>query len=197
MDHIVSCVQIGMVRSALLIVMALSTTCDAGAPKPKPEVVTPTPPATPTAPPAAKFTHPHAVARKALITPHTDQASIPKHGIVVHSWGLGGDSMVVIDQDASTMRVVENIMGKDPSDKTRKLDRKRVDELMKVAFAAWHEDPTGDMPSATDIREDLIVVDGDEAFYLSGHPITALLSEQETGRPAAARAMTAIYKAAF
>jgi hypothetical protein len=191
-----------MIRSALLVAMALSTACDAGAPKPepkpkpKPKVATPTPPATPAAPPAPKFTHPHAVPRKALITPNTDQASLPEHGVVVHSWGLSGDSMVVLDQDASTMRVVKNLMSEKPSDKTRKLDKKRVDELMKVALAAWHEDPTGDMPSATDVREDLIVVDGDEAFHLSGYPITSLPGET-TGRPAAARAMTAIYKAAF
>jgi hypothetical protein len=144
------------------------------------------------APPTTR--HAHAIDRRILATPHTDAAVLPQHGVVVHVWGLGGDSLIVIDQDASTMRTVRNLMGKPRTDKKRKLDAKQLAGLMQVSFDAWHEDATGPTPSATDVREDLIVLDGDEVFYLSGYPISTFIDE-DTGRPAAAKAMAAIYRA--
>ncbi len=133
------------------------------------------------------------MARKDLATPHTDPAALPQHGVVVHSWGMGGDELIVVDSDDSTIRVADNLMNKKPSDRTRKLDETKLEALMTFAFAAWHEDPTGPTPEATDIREDLIILDGDEAFYLMGHPISSLGGG--TGRPAAARVMEAMYRA--
>jgi hypothetical protein len=50
------------------------------------------------------------------------------------------------------------------------------------------------MAEATDVREDLYVLDGNDAFYLLGTPIHALA--RPTGRPAAARAVAALYRVA-
>jgi hypothetical protein len=60
---------------------------------------------------------------------------------------------------------------------------------MIAATAAWAETPNGEMPTATDVREDLYVFDDDEAFYLSGHPIGA---NGTKGRPLAAAALNAL-----
>jgi hypothetical protein len=139
--------------------------------------------------------HPNAVARTALVTPDTDPKVLPVHGVVLHTWGLAGDGMIVIDRDAGTLRSVKHLMGEKPSDRTRKLDASALDGVMAAAVDAWHETATGPTPVATDVREDLIVLDGDEAFYVSGHPLSTLGADK-TGRPAAARALAAIYKIA-
>jgi len=86
-------------------------------------------------------------------------------------------------------------MGEKPRDRTRKLDAAALDGVMAAALEAWHETATGPTPVATDVREDLIVLDGDEAFYLVGHPLSTL-SGEKTGRPATARALAAIYRLA-
>jgi len=137
--------------------------------------------------------HPNAVARTALVTPDTDPKVLPVHGVVVHSWGLRGDGLTVIDRDAGTLRIADHFMGEKPRDRTRKLDASTLDRIMAAAIEAWHETATGPTPVATDVREDLIVLDGDEAFYLVGHPISTLGADK-TGRPAAARALAAIYR---
>ena len=136
------------------------------------------------------------VPRKSLVTPDTDPAVLPKHGVVVHTWGMAGDTLIVIDRDASTMHVVENVMGKPKKDKTKKLDAKALEKVMTAAVAAMHEAPTGPMPTATDIREDLIILDGDDAFYLTGRPISRLADDEATGRPSAATVMRIVYEAA-
>jgi len=157
--------------------------------------VGPAPAPAPPPSPAPATHHPNGIERKALVTPHTDQSLLPVHGVVVHAWGLRGDSLIAIDSDANTLRKVEHLLGEKPRDRTRKLDKRAVEILMAAALEAWDETATGPTPSATDVREDLIVLDGDEAFYLSGKPIHTLGSEA-TGRPAAARALAAIYRAA-
>jgi hypothetical protein len=129
--------------------------------------------------------HKHSIARDML-----GDTPLPLHGIVVRTWGLSGDSMEVIDRDASTIRIVENLMGKKPSDRTRTLDGKQLAELMDLGMAAWDEEMQGVMHVVPDVREDLYVLDGDEGFYLSGLPITA------AGRPAAAKVVAAVYRAA-
>jgi len=144
--------------------------------------------------PKPVFRNTHAIARKDLVTPHTDPALLPLHGVVAHAWGMNGDTLIAIDSDKSTVHVVSTIMSKKPVDKMFEAKFEKVDAVMKLALMAWHENPTGEMPSATDIREDLIVLDGDEAFYLSGHPISS--HGMETGRPHASEAITAIYKLA-
>ena len=50
------------------------------------------------------------------------------------------------------------------------------------------------MQAATDVREDLFILDGDEAFYVSAHPISA--EAGATGRPAASLLLSAVYRAA-
>jgi hypothetical protein len=151
--------------------------------------------ARPAPPPAPTFRHANAIARKTLTTPHTDAAMLPVHGVVVHRWGLLGELLIVVDRDHSTIRGVENYVGEKPRDRTRPLATATLDRVMAAAVDAWHETATGPTPVATDVREDLIVLDGDEAFYLSGHPISTYVDDERTGRPAAARAMKAIYLA--
>jgi hypothetical protein len=153
------------------------------APSPPP----PAPPAPP-APPPPK--HTHSIARSSLPTADT-KTRLPLHGVVVHSWGLGGDATTVIDADKTTIREVSNLMGKPPRDATFKGDAKQIKQIMELALAAWNEDGSA-MPTATDVREDLYVLDGDEAFFLSGHPIAA---NGKTGRPLAVKAVNAVYRA--
>lgn len=140
----------------------------------------------PPLPPEPTTGHKHSIARNAL----PGDTPMPLHGLVVHSWGLAGDSMEVIDRDAGTLRVVANLMGKQPSDRTTKLDAKQLGEIMDLGMAAWDEEMQSVMHVAPDVREDLYVLDGDEAFYVSGHPITA------DGRPGAAKTVAAVYRAA-
>jgi hypothetical protein len=142
------------------------------------------------------LTHPHGLRRSKLDSLHTfiDVHALPKRGIAVKVGGLDGDSEIIIDADAATLRERDELMSRKHSDTTRKLSAAQLDKLMKLADAAWREEPSGPMSDATDVREDLIVIDGDELFFLSGYPIT--VSEgAKTGRPAASDAMRAIYAA--
>lgn len=148
----------------------------------------------PKQPPAPAFRHPHAVKRAELVTPHTDPSVLPKRGVVVRTWSMGTEITIVIDRETSTLKTVTTEMSQKPSGHTRKLAPAKLDALVKAAEDAWHEDPTGPMAQATDIREDLIVLDDDEAFYLSGSPIHA--SGAPTGRPLASRAIELLYAAA-
>jgi hypothetical protein len=140
----------------------------------------------PPLPAVTSHRHPHALARDKLGTTEP----LPVHGLVVHRWDLTGGQTITIDSDSNTLRVVAS--GKPPV--TRKQASKHVHDLMDLAFAAWHEDAAA-MQAATDVREDLYIVDGDEAFYVSGHPISA--ESGMTGRPAASLLMTAVYRAAL
>jgi hypothetical protein len=140
--------------------------------------------------------HRHAVRIADLNTPDTVTSARPQHGVIVHTWGIATDILIVVDFDSSTVRVKrdEDMLEKPiHDDQTTKLDSAKLTAVQTAAFAAWHEDASGPTPQATDIREDLIVIDGDEGFYLSGYPISASIPEIKTGRPAAAKAMDAIY----
>jgi len=140
--------------------------------------------------------HKHAVRTTELKTPDTDASVRPKHGAIVHTWGIATDILIVIDFDASTVRVKRDEDMRQPpihDDQTQKLTTDQLTTARTAAFAAWHEDATGPTPQATDIREDLIVIDGDEAFYLSGYPITTSIPDELTGRPAAAKTMAVLY----
>ena len=183
-----------MVRWLVLLLVA----CDAGQPAkppPKPEAVAPIPKVQvaavpdPWVVPAATARHRHAVRTADLTKPDLGVA-LPAHGVVVKTWGLGGDSTLILDSDANTIRELASLMGKAPTDHRRMLTPSRVAQIMNVAERAWDEEPNGDMPQATDVREDLYVIDGDEAFYLSGYPIGAY---QGKGRPAAARALEVLF----
>jgi hypothetical protein len=81
-----------------------------------------------------------------------------------------------------------------PRARTRTLTADELTRLVGLAEAAWTEDPTGPMAQATDVREAPYVGDGDDGFYLIGHPIDAM--GMRTGRPAASRAIEALYQAA-
>jgi len=118
---------------------------------------------------------------------------LPAHGVVLHTWGLAGDSILTLDADTSKLHSVSNLMGAKPRETTRKLSAAQVAKLVEVANAAWIEEPTGPGPFLTDIREDLIVVDGSEAFYVTGSPLGA--DEEQKGRPAAGRAVAALVAA--
>ncbi|MEO8549154.1 MAG: hypothetical protein ABI678_04255 [Kofleriaceae bacterium] len=139
--------------------------------------------------------HPHAIPRTDLGTPDLDLApkDVPKHGAIVKSWGMGGDRTIIVDHEAGTVRVISNLMGKPHHDTTRKVAAPQLAAAMAAAIAAWAETPDGEMPTATDVREDLYVLDDDEAFYLSGHPIGA---DGTKGRPLAQAAKQAIYQLA-
>src|SRR5450432_85379 len=109
--------------------------------------------------PAPATRHKHSIASNSL---GSNSPPFPLHGILVHSWGIAGDSTEVIDRDASTIRVVQNVMGKKPSDRTTKLDAKQLAELMELGMAAWDEEMQTVMHVVPDVREDLYVLDGDE-----------------------------------
>jgi len=181
-----------MVRWLVVLVVA----CDAGQPpKPPPKPVAPAPKVQvaavpdPWVVPAATLRHKHAVRTADLKKPDLGVA-LPNHGVVVKTWGLGGDSTLILDSDTNTIRELANLMGKAPTDHRRMIAPPHVVQAMNAAERAWDEDPNGDMPTATDVREDLYVIDGDEAFYLSGYPIGAY---QGKGRPAAARALEVVF----
>jgi hypothetical protein len=144
----------------------------------------------------APLMRPHSLRRAKLDSLHTfiDVRALPRRGIAVKSAGLGGDSEIIIDADASTIRERDKLMGAKPTDTTHKLSAAQLDKLMKLADAAWREEPSGPMSEATDVREDLIVIDGDELFFLRGFPIT-VSGGTKTGRPAASEALLAIYAA--
>jgi hypothetical protein len=148
------------------------------------------PPPLPALPPPPPPKHTHSIARSSLPTADTP-TRLPLHGVVVHTWRLGGDETLVVDSDKTTMRVISNLMGKPPRDDTYKREPIQIDHIMQAAFAAWNEDGIK-MPTATDVREDLYVLDGDEAFYLSGHPI---VGNGTIGRPFAMAAVVAVYRA--
>lgn len=135
--------------------------------------------------------HPHAILRKDLATPdlRLPDGDLPKHGIVFKSWGMGGDSTLVVDHDTGRVRQIWNLVGRNHVDRTYDGDPAKLQAAMSAANAAWAETPNGDMPTATDVREDLYVFDDDEVFYLSGHPIGA---DGAKGRPLAAAALAAL-----
>ncbi|HEY6036676.1 MAG TPA: hypothetical protein VIV58_20505 [Kofleriaceae bacterium] len=133
--------------------------------------------------------HKHAVRTADLSKPDLG-VDLPSHGVVVKTWGLGGDSTLILDSEAGTIRELANLMDKRPTDHRRTVTWPRISQAMAAAYAAWDEEPNGEMPIGTDVREDLYVLDGDEAFYLFGHPIGA---DGSKGRPAAARALELIF----
>ena len=187
----------------LFLAVVAFVACDAGAPpKPAPtparkSEVSRTAPAVPVVtpppalPPAAR--HKHAILTVDLSKPDLGLAALPKHGIVVKTWGLGGDETLVLDSDAGTIRQLSNLMGKPPADQRRIVQPSRVQRAMQAAYAAWDEEQNGEMPRATDVREDLYVLDGDEAFYLSGYPIGA---DGTKGRPLAEKALAVLFQLA-
>ena len=164
----------------------LLVACDAGAP-PKPAPHPDPPPAAAALPASGR--HKHAILTADLSTPSLAVA-LPKHGVVLETWGPISEDTLVLDSDAGTMRQISDLVIKTHSDRRRIVAPAKVKATMAAAFAAWDEEPYGPMPSTTGVRNDLYVIDGDEAFYLSGTPIGGY---GKTGRPLAVQALTAMF----
>jgi len=174
--------------------------CDAGAPhRPPPPPPTPAPPAKPqvasvpdawAVPPTVTPRHKHAVRTADLAKPDLGKIALPSHGVVLKTWGLGGEDTLILDSDAGTIRELEDVLGKPLADHRVVVAPAKITRTMAAAYAAWDEDQNGAMPDATDVREDLYILDGDEAFYLTGHPIGAYGTQ---GRPAAGKALDLMF----
>lgn len=132
---------------------------------------------------------PHTQSRRST---HLDDA-LPKHGITLHIYGLGGDSLVVIDSDAKTLRYAQHSMLGDhkPKDTTRTLGDAEIARLTLLADAAWRENPVGQTPSITDVASKLAIGDGDDVFVANGTMFEA------PWRPAAGRLVDAIADASW
>jgi hypothetical protein len=164
---------------ALVVVLAA---CDQGAStpapvpaptRPVPAPPPPTPPTPPTPPPIQPAPPPPPPAPR----PHTQsrrttqlEDALPRHGITLHEYGLGGDDLVVIDSDAKTLRYIEHPSFNDrkPKNSARKLGDSELAKLAALADAAWRENPVGHTPSVTDARSYLQIGDGDDVFVANG-----------------------------
>ncbi len=100
--------------------------------------------------------------------------ALPRHGVTLQVFGMAGDYILTIDFDARTARSVEtNTMLGDvpPTVKQFTLTPAQVAAFREASQSAKAVSPIPEPPHATDVREDLTVLDGDEVFYLMGHPI--------------------------
>ena len=139
----------------------------------------------PPLPVALNHRHGHAIDRATLSTAAIP-GTPPVHGLVVRQLTTTSDQWIVIDADRNELRLIAN--GKETK---RDVNPQAVLDLVHLAAFAWNEEGAA-MQVATDVREDLYVFDADEAFYLSGHPLSA--EAAQTGRPAASQLMTAVYR---
>jgi hypothetical protein len=156
---------------------------------PPPLPPTPPPVATPSPPPPPPVKRPHTQTRRNV---QLDDA-LPKHGIALHEYGMGGDDLVVIDADAKTLHYVEHPMFADrkPKDTTRALTAAEIARFTALADAAWRENPVGDTPRITDVASHLEIADGDDVFTANGTMFEA------PWRPAAGRLVEAIANASW
>jgi hypothetical protein len=124
----------------------------------------------------AAHDEPRAITPRAQL-PKLIQPLLPKHGIYAAGGGLTSSAWrVVVDADAASVRAGTSAKPNAPSygalDKQASLPIARADVagLMALGEAAWREPPPSTPPSPTaDYDEILIVVDGDDAFYLEGY----------------------------
>ncbi len=123
----------------------------------------------------AAHDEPRAITPRAQL-PKVIQALLPKHGIYAAGGGLTSTPWrVVVDADAAMVHAGTSAKSNAPSygplDKQASLPIARADlaSVMALGEAAWREPPPSTPPSPTaDYDEILIVVDGDDAFYLEG-----------------------------
>jgi hypothetical protein len=123
----------------------------------------------------AAHEEPRAITPRAQL-PKAIQPLLPKHGIYAAGGGLMSSPWrVVVDADAAVVRAGTSAKSNAPSygalDKQTSFAIARTDlaSLMALGEAAWREPPPTTPPSPTaDYDEILIVVDGDDAFYLEG-----------------------------
>ncbi|HUJ57999.1 MAG TPA: hypothetical protein VLX92_05890 [Kofleriaceae bacterium] len=118
---------------------------------------------------------------------------LPRHGLAVQTFAMSGYSDTEV-LDSDTMRVVVDEW--DPKqghlhlDKTVTLSAADRDRLAALAERAWREVPHGKMPDVTDMRQDLYILDRDDAFYLTN----SLIGDEHgpTARPIASELVLAV-----
>jgi hypothetical protein len=116
------------------------------------------------------------------VTPRKDlpaaiQPLLPQHGIYVAGGGLVSTPWrIVVDIDADTIFVgsseTANAPSYGPLDKeaTKPLSPRNETHLMQMAYAAWAEPPPAEPPNPiADYDEILVVLEGNDAFYLQGY----------------------------
>ena len=144
---------------------------------------------------APTVTTPRVITARAKL-PEAVKPLLPQHGIYIAGGGLVSSAWrVVIDADANTIYGGTASAANAPSfgtmdkEKRRELSPRNEVLLMRLAEDAWREVPPKDPGDPTaDYDEIMIVVDGDDAFYLQGFgPIR---------RPLAAKAIIELRAAA-
>jgi hypothetical protein len=152
-------------------------------------------------PPSNTGPRPPTVITKRVVTaraklPQALQPLLPRHGIYVAGGGLMSSAWrVVIDTDADTIHAGTSSkpnassVGKMEKEARKDLSPRNETLLVRLAEDAWREPPPEAPPDPTaDYDEILIVLDGDDAFFLEGFgPIR---------RPLAAKAIIEIRAAA-
>jgi hypothetical protein len=101
---------------------------------------------------------------------------LPRRGVYAAGGGLMSSAWrVVLDLDAKTLyggsAAADNApsFGKMDKESTRPLTPANEQRLMQLAYAAWLEPRPGAPPAPTaDYDEILIVLDGDDTFYVQG-----------------------------
>jgi hypothetical protein len=153
-----------------LIVLAWIAGC-ANAP-----VATPPPAQPPTPPPAQPPTPGRYLSPRAEIPP-VILPLLPRHGIYLAGGGLVSSAWrIIVDTDHKTIyggtakRNGAPSYGRMDSEATKPLTATEAARLAALADAAWRESPPDRLPEPTaDYDEIMIVVDGDELFYLEGY----------------------------
>lgn len=121
---------------------------------------------------------------------------LPKNGIYVAGGGaVSTPWRIVVDLDAKTIYAGSSSTTSAPSfgpmerEATKELSARNGSHLMGLAHAAWNEaPPKAPLDATVDYDEILIVLEGDDTFFLQGYgPIK---------RPAAAKAIVEIRAAA-
>jgi hypothetical protein len=140
-------------------------------------------------------TTPRAITPRAKL-PDAVKPLLPQHGIYLAGGGLVSSAWrVVIDTDANTIyggtasEANAPSYGKMDKEKRKDLSPRNEVLLMRLAEDAWREVPPKETIDPTvDYDEIMIVLDGDDAFYLQGYgPIR---------RPLAAKAIIELRAAA-
>ncbi len=171
----------------LLVLAALVTACTKAEPTPAPApplapapAIAPRPVAPPPAP--APPSPPSQRRNTILRTKLAAGGMQPIHGLVLGFSGVGGHSRLTLDLATATLRRDRQFAGESKTQQ-RKVSPYESSQLMALAEAAWREIPAGKPEFITDSREDLYILDGDEAFHVIGNPLEDL---GHTNRPAAA-----------
>lgn len=120
---------------------------------------------------------------------------LPQRGFYAAGGGLVSSAWrVVVDRDAKTIFAGTAAgpnaasFGKLDSETTRPLSARNEAHLTELAEAAWREPPAAPSSPTADYDEILIIVDGEDAFFLQGFgPIR---------QPAAAKAILELRAAA-